>query len=166
MAPRKAKKRDDTLTEILARVGGHALQTRWLVRAPINVYRAGLGFLFGTRLLMLEHVGRCTGALRYVMLEVIDRPKPGEYVIVSGFGARAQWYRNIQANSGVRVWCGLRRAVLATAAPMTEAERAAALDRYVENHPGAWKNLRATIEHATGASVNNLPMLRVRTVDR
>jgi deazaflavin-dependent oxidoreductase (nitroreductase family) len=154
------------LTDILARVGGHALQTRWCVRAPITVYRARLGFLFGTRLLMLEHVGRRTGALRYVVLEVVDRPKPGEYVIVSGFGARAQWYRNIHANSGVRVWCGTRRAVPATAAAMTEAEGAAVLDRYIENHPGAWKNLRATIEHATGTSVGNLPMVHIRIVDR
>lgn len=154
------------LTDILAQVGGRALQTRWFVRAPINVYRAGLGFLFGTRLLMLEHVGRCTGALRYVVLEVVDRPTPGEYVIVSGFGTRAQWYRNIQANSAVRVWCGQRRAAPASAAPMTEAEGAAALDRYIENHPGAWKNLRATIEHATGVSVDSLPMVRVLTIDR
>jgi deazaflavin-dependent oxidoreductase (nitroreductase family) len=152
------------LTNILARVGGRALQTRWFVRAPINVYRAGLGFLFGHRLLMLEHVGRCSGARRYVVLEVVDRPTPDEYVIVSGFGGGAQWFRNIQANSSVRVWCGLRRALIATATPMTEAESAASLDRYIENHPGAWKNLRAMIEQATDASVDIMPMVRIRTV--
>ena len=154
------------LTDILARVGGLALQTRWFVRAPINVYRAGFGFLFGTRLLMLEHVGRCSAARRYVVLEVVDRPTPDEYVIVSGFGAHAQWYRNIQSNSGVRVWCALRRAVPATATPMTETEGEAALGRYIRNHPKAWKNLRAMIEHATDAPVDTLPMVRVRTVDR
>ncbi|MGW5437517.1 nitroreductase family deazaflavin-dependent oxidoreductase [Nocardia asteroides] len=151
-----------TLSDTVARLGGRALQTRWFVRAPITVYRVGLGILFGTRLLMLEHLGRRTGARRYVVLEVVDRPAPGEYVIVSGFGDRAQWYRNIQAHAGVRVWCGLRRAAPATAAPMTAAESADALDRYIETHPGAWKNLRATIEHATGAPVDTLPMVRVR----
>ncbi|MGH7735078.1 MAG: nitroreductase family deazaflavin-dependent oxidoreductase, partial [Gemmatimonadales bacterium] len=30
------------------------LRVRWLVRAPIGLYRARLGFLFGSRLLMLE----------------------------------------------------------------------------------------------------------------
>ncbi|MEV4126922.1 nitroreductase family deazaflavin-dependent oxidoreductase [Nocardia sp. NPDC049707] len=129
---------------------------------PITLYRVGLGFLFGARLLMLEHVGCRTGARRYVVLEVVDRPAPGEYVIVSGFGGRAQWYRNIQAHSSVRVWCGPRRAAPATAVPMTEAEAKAALDRYVRSHPSAWKNLRATIEHATGAPVDTLPMVRVR----
>ncbi|WP_406230030.1 nitroreductase family deazaflavin-dependent oxidoreductase [Nocardia sp. NBC_01009] len=114
--------------------------------------------MFGTRLLMLEHVGRRTGTRRYVVLEVVDRPTPGEYV--SGFGDRAQWHRNIRAHCGVRVWCGLRRAAAATAPPMTEAEATAALDRYIRNHPGAWKNLRATLEHATGITVDTLPMVR------
>jgi deazaflavin-dependent oxidoreductase (nitroreductase family) len=139
------------VTKIFARVGGRALQTRWFVRAPINVYRAGLGFLFGHRLLMLEHVGRGSGARHYV-------------VIVSGFGAGAQWYRNIRVNSSVRVWCGLRRALPATAVPMTEDESAASLDHYIENHPAAWKNFRAMIEHATDVSVDTMPMIRVRTV--
>jgi deazaflavin-dependent oxidoreductase (nitroreductase family) len=150
-----------TVSDTFARLGGRALRTRWFVRAPIIAYRLGLGFLFGTRMLMLEHLGRRTGARRYVVLEVVERPTPADYVIVSGFGDRAQWYRNIRAHPGVRVWCGPRRAAAATAAPMTETESAAALQRYAENHPGAWKNLRAAIEHATGASVDTLPMVRV-----
>ncbi|MGW5455768.1 nitroreductase family deazaflavin-dependent oxidoreductase [Nocardia sp. NPDC003979] len=149
------------LSDTVARLGGRALQTRWFVRAPITVYRIGLGFLFGTRLLMLEHLGRRTGARRYVVLEVVARPAPGEYVIVSGFGDRAQWYRNIQAHANVRVWCGLHSAVPATAVPMTAAESADALNRYIDTHPGAWKNLRAAIERATGATVDALPMVRV-----
>lgn len=151
------------LTDFLGGLGARALRTRWLVRAPINLYRVGLGFLFGTRLLMLEHVGRRTGARRYVVLEVVDRPLSNEYVVVSGFGEDAQWYRNIKAHSGVRVWCGLRRAAAATATPITGAEGAVALDRYIQNHPGAWKNLRATIEHATAAPVETLPMISIRT---
>ena len=152
------------MTGILARLGALALQTRWFVRAPINVYRAGLGFAFGHRLLMLEHVGRRSGARRYVVLEVVDRPTPDEYVIVSGFGADAQWYRNIQANPSVRVWCGLRRALLATATPMTEVESVAALDHYVADHPRAWKNLRAMIDRATDRSIDIMPMVRIRAV--
>ena len=66
------------LTDFLGGLGARALRTRWLVRAPINLYRVGLGFLFGTRLLMLEHVGRRTGARRYVVLEVVDRPLSNE----------------------------------------------------------------------------------------
>ncbi|MET8156751.1 hypothetical protein ABZT47_10295 [Sphaerisporangium sp. NPDC005289] len=43
-------------------IGARVLRTRRLVRAPIWLYRAGLGILFGSRLLMLEHIGRTTGA--------------------------------------------------------------------------------------------------------
>lgn len=57
------------------------LRVRWLVRAPIGLYRAHLGFLFGSRLLMLEHTGRKSGTRRYVVLEVVGHPRPGTYVV-------------------------------------------------------------------------------------
>jgi hypothetical protein len=37
----------------VARLGAAALRARWLVRAPIWLYRAHLGIVFGRRLLML-----------------------------------------------------------------------------------------------------------------
>lgn len=147
---------------VMTSLGARALTTRWLVRSPITLYRAGLGFLFGTRMLMLEHRGRKTGARRFVVLEVVDHPAPGEYVVVAGFGERAQWYRNVLAHPAVRVSCGLRRGVPASAVPMTGAESAAALRDYAERHPRAWANLRATIEAAVGHPVEGLPMVRLR----
>lgn len=42
----------------IGRWGAWALGNRILTRAPIWLYRAGLGFVFGSRILMLEHVGR------------------------------------------------------------------------------------------------------------
>jgi hypothetical protein len=47
------------------RLRAKALHTRWVVRTPIGLYRAGLGFVFGSRLLMLEHRGRSSGARRF-----------------------------------------------------------------------------------------------------
>ncbi|MGW4632067.1 nitroreductase family deazaflavin-dependent oxidoreductase [Nocardia sp. NPDC004415] len=145
-----------------AYLGAKALRTRWLVRAPILLYRAGLGFVFGSRLLMLEHRGRSSGHRRYVVLEVVDRPGAGEYVIVSGFGVGAQWYRNIVADPAVRISTGFRRGLPARATPMTETDSAHALERYAREHPRAWKKLRATIEEATGAPVDTLPMVLLR----
>lgn len=146
---------------ITARIGARGLRTRWLVRAPIGLYRVGLGFLFGSRLIMLEHRGRTSGQRRYVVLEVVDHPSPDVYVIVSGFGARAQWYRNILAEPRVRVSTGFHRELAATAVPMTPDESAATLRRYIEVHPKAWAKLRETIEVAVGAPVTELPMVRV-----
>jgi len=67
------------LTQVVAARGAALLQVRWFVRSPIWLYRARLGFVFGSRLLMLEHVGRTSGHRRYVVLEVIARPAPGRY---------------------------------------------------------------------------------------
>jgi hypothetical protein len=54
----------------IGRIGARVLANRALMRAPIWLYRARLGFLFGSRTLMLEHIGRKSGARRY---------RPGEH---------------------------------------------------------------------------------------
>lgn len=82
-----------TSSRILSRAitggGARLLRSRTLTRAPIWIYRAGLGFVFGSRLLMLEHTGRKSGLPRQVVLEVVDHPAPDTYVVPSGFGERA-----------------------------------------------------------------------------
>lgn len=150
------------MADRLTRLSARALRTRRLVRAPILLYRAGLGFLFGSRLLMMEHRGRRSGERRFVALEVVDHPATDRYVIVSGFGTGSQWYRNIVADPHVRVSCGFRRRAPALATPMTDEQSARALERYIDEHPRAWDKLRATIEQATGAPVDTLPMVELR----
>lgn len=54
MITRVARWRTDRLTTL----GVRSLRTRWLVRAPIWLCRAGLGAVLGSRSLMLEHTGR------------------------------------------------------------------------------------------------------------
>lgn len=134
------------VTDGLAAVGSRLLHTRWLVRAPIWLYRARLGVLCGPRLLMLEHVGRVSGARRYVVLEIIGRPTPGSYVVVSGFGTRSQWFRNIQADPHVRVSHGSRRPADATATTLDAAEASAALRDYATAHPRSWRALQPVLE--------------------
>ena len=102
------------------------LRTRWLVRAPMYLYRFGFGFVFGHRMLMLEHHGRRSGLPRHTVLEVVDDPKPDTYIIVSGFGGASQWYRNLIADPHVRVSIGRRRnapAVATLLAPMPRKRR-------------------------------------------
>ncbi len=133
-------------------------RARWLVRAPIWLYRAHLGFLFGSGLLMLEHTGRKTGARRYVVLEVIGRPRPGSYVVASGW-THSQWYRNIQANPQVRVSVSRHVHAAATARPLTSDQAAALLDDYAQRHPRAWATLRPVLENTVGAPLSSLPMI-------
>lgn len=144
------------------------LRVRWFVRAPIWLYRARLGVIFGHRLLMLEHVGRNTGQRRFVVLEVVDHPAPGRYVVVSGFGVRAQWFRNVEVNPHVRVYLVSRAPATATARRLDAAAASAALGRYAHAHPRAWAKLRPVLEDTLGTSVDEhsteLPMIALDVV--
>jgi deazaflavin-dependent oxidoreductase (nitroreductase family) len=74
---------------------------RLVLRAPVLLYRAHLGWLLGRRFLMLTHVGRRTGREYRTVVEVVGvLPSSGEYVVMSGFGAYADWLRNLMAGGG------------------------------------------------------------------
>lgn len=137
------------------------LQNRRLVRAPIWFYRRGAGRLFGDRSLMLEHVGRTTGQPRFVILEVVERPFPNTVIIASGFGERAQWYRNLRARPECHVSTGSLRRVPARARFLTEDEGRAALDRYRRAHPRSWERLQGAIEKIAGHKVDRLPFVEL-----
>jgi deazaflavin-dependent oxidoreductase (nitroreductase family) len=140
---------------------GRLLKNRVLVRAPIWLYRFHLGFLFGRRMLLLEHIGRKNGARRFAVLEVVDHPGTDEYVIVSGFGERSQWYRNVVANPSVRVSVGVRRNVPAIATPLTHEAAEETLDRYAEHHPRTWRTLQGAMAAALDTRDLRLPMVRL-----
>lgn len=142
-------------------LAARALKTRAVVRAPITLYRHGLGWVFGRRVLMVEHTGRRSGQARFVCLEVVDRPAPERIVIISGFGERAEWYRNLLADHACFVSVGLLRRIPAQARFMTSVEASAALERYQRAHPGAWDSLRQAIEKAVGHPVGQLPMVEL-----
>ncbi len=143
------------LTENVAAAGAAMLRVRWLVRAPIWLYRTRLGFLFGTRLLMLEHTGRKTGARRYVVLEIVARPAPGTFVVASGFGAKAQWFRNIVANPHVTVYLGSHRPRPAEARILNPGPSSAVLADHAAAHPCAWRTLRPVFETTLGAQIDD-----------
>ncbi|MED5815526.1 nitroreductase family deazaflavin-dependent oxidoreductase [Mycolicibacterium sp. 050232] len=149
-----------------ATIGARILRNRRLVRAPIWIYRARAGALLGSRMLMLEHIGRKSGAPRHVVLEVIDHPTSDTYVIASGFGAKAQWFRNIEANPNVRVYIGSHAPAPATARVLTQQETDRALARYRDKHPKAWAQLHTVLEETLGRPITDtdapLPMVELR----
>ena len=155
-------------THLIARAGAALLRVRGVARAPIWLYRARLGFVFGNRLLMLEHVGRTSGLKRYVVLEVVDHPTPTRYVVVSGFGERAQWFRNVEANPHVRVYLGSRRPAPATAHRRGRDASAESLNRYAEAHPRSWTKLRPFLEETLGRRIDEhgseLPVIAIDLV--
>lgn len=61
----------------------------------------------GRRFLALTHRGRTSGRLYDTVLEVaVFDPAANESVVVSAYGADADWYRNLQAGPAVRVRTG------------------------------------------------------------
>ena len=142
------------------------MRVRWIVRAPVWLYRARLGFVFGSRLLMLEHTGRKSGKRRRVVLEIVGQPQPGTYIVASGFGSRAQWFRNVRADPKVRVSIGSRRPAPATARPLTSEDARAALAAYATRHPRAWGALKPVFEATLGDPIDpngtSLPMVALQ----
>lgn len=149
-----------------AKTGARLLRSRHLVRAPIWIYRARAGALFGDRTLMLEHIGRKSGRPRYVVLEVVDRPTPESYVVPSGFGRKAQWFRNIEANPRVRVYLRSHKPALATARILDQAKIDRVLATYRTQHPRAWAQFKGVLEETLGAPIADtgapLPMVELR----
>jgi deazaflavin-dependent oxidoreductase (nitroreductase family) len=150
----------------LARLGGRLLRSRRLMRAPVWIYKARAGALFGSRFLMLEHIGRKSGATRHAVLEVVDHPARDVYLVASGFGRKAQWFRNIEADPRVRVYVGSHGPRPATARVLDQHEADRALAAYRGRHPRAWERMRPVLEETLGEPISDtdtpLPLVEFR----
>jgi deazaflavin-dependent oxidoreductase (nitroreductase family) len=114
---------------------------RLAFRLPIWLYRLRLGWLLGDRFLLLTHIGRTTGQLHQTVLEVVRHDQAtGDYIIASGWGKRADWFRNVQNSPHVLVASGARRWE-ATAAQLAVADAANELCDYARRHPYAVRAL-------------------------
>ena len=81
--------------------------TRWFFRAPASLYSIGAGRLLGHRFLCLTHRGRKTGRAHRCVLEVLAwRADTREAIVISGFGRRSNWYRNVLAGGAQEVAIG------------------------------------------------------------
>ncbi|TQM13813.1 nitroreductase family deazaflavin-dependent oxidoreductase [Pseudonocardia kunmingensis] len=118
-------------------------------RAPVLLFRLGLGGLLGPRFVLLHHVGRTTGRERRVVLEVVGR-EGEDYVVASGYGARAQWFRNVRAEPRVRFQVGWRRRT-GRAEVLPPAESGRRLAAYARSHPRTAAALMRTIGHDVSA---------------
>ncbi|WP_019971251.1 nitroreductase family deazaflavin-dependent oxidoreductase [Mycobacterium sp. 141] len=149
-----------------AGLGARILRNRRLVRAPIWVYRMRAGALLGSRVLMLEHIGRTSGRRRYAVLEVVDRPAPDSYVVAAGFGEKAQWFRNVRANPAVRVWTGSQAPRPAAAHVLDQQGTDRVLNAYRSGRPKAWAQFKPILEETLGQPITDtdtpLPMVELR----
>jgi len=114
-------------------------------KLPILVYRLGLGWIFGKRLLMLEHTGRKSGKLRRAVLEVVaSTPEENRYYVVSGFGTGSNWYRNILQQSRVTIQLGRHR-YRASAKQLPPRQASDLMVKYGKEHPASLKALSSLL---------------------
>ena len=124
---------------IVDRPPGKAL--RFGLRLPILLYRLRLGWLLGDRFLMLTHTGRKSGLPRLTVIEVVKHDKGTDtYYVVSGWGEKADWYRNIRKTPQVTVH--VRRKKFQTQAEFIPVEKAIeVVNTYAREHPVAFNEL-------------------------
>ncbi len=126
---------------------------RLLFRAPLLLYRVGLGWLLGKRFLLLNHLGRKSGLARKTVLEVVNYDSETDtYYIASGYGKKAQWYKNIVADPNVNIQVGLRRLAV-QAMPLEPDESGEMMVKYAKKYPKAAKALC----HLVGYQVDGSP---------
>ncbi|GAU67848.1 hypothetical protein SSP35_05_04150 [Streptomyces sp. NBRC 110611] len=117
---------------------------RFLLRLPIRLYRARLGRLLGRRFLLLEHIGRKSGKLRRVVVEVVARDDPcrPSWTVASGFGPQAAWYRNLRARPQATIQTGTQRHDV-VAHFLSPEEGGELMARYAVRHPRTARRLSA-----------------------
>ena len=114
---------------------------RWLFRAPIWLYRIGLGGLMTKRMVLLNHVGRKSGKMRQAVVEVAKYDKAADTVYVaSGWGTKSDWYRNLLANPEITIQMSWRKMAV-TAVPLTPEQSGEAMVDYAHRYPTAAKVL-------------------------
>ncbi|MCA9968972.1 MAG: nitroreductase family deazaflavin-dependent oxidoreductase, partial [Anaerolineales bacterium] len=108
--------------------------------------------LLGGRFLLLNHVGRKSGQPRQAVLEVVDYDAAHDtYFVASGFGRRAQWFQNLQANPEVTIQVGRRRLAV-TADIFPPEESGARMADYARRHPRAAAGLLRLIGYEADGS--------------
>ena len=149
---------------------------RALFRAPIWIYRMGLGGLLGRRFVLLTHRGRTTGEARQAVLEVVGRnDTTGAVLVASGYGRRSQWFRNIGAEPRVLFQVGGRRH-RGTATVLSPSESGEALVHYAQQYPEAAVALMQGLGHEVDGSPesfervgadpeNGIPVVRLNPDD-
>ena len=115
---------------------------RMVLRAPIWLYRARLGRLFGHRLLYIAHRGRRSGARRETVVETVHfDPAIPQTVVIAAWGGEPDWSRNLRAAPAIEVRLGGLRWPDPAHRFLGPDETRQILHAYQRAHPHAWKRL-------------------------
>lgn len=86
---------------------------KFFFKVPIFFHKIGFGGwekLIGAQWMLITTTGRKTGKRRENMVDVMDYDKAKDtYYIEAAYGARADWYKNIQSNPIFEAQVGKRK---------------------------------------------------------
>lgn len=135
-----------------------------LLSAPNALYAWGLGRLLGHRFLQLTHTGRKTGTERQVVLEVVKYDRAtGEAIVMSGFGRRSGWFRNVTA--GTPTWVDFGPGPVLADHRVLDADEAAEVVRdYARRMRFAWPLFRPALGRLAGFTFHDTDADRHRLV--
>ncbi len=115
--------------------------TRLMMNVPIWLFRMHLGWLVGNRFLLLTHTGRKSGLLRQTVLEVLQHDTASDsYYVLSGWGEKADWLRNVEKTPEVIINVGHRQ-FHARAIRLESEEAERAILAYAKRNPIAIRML-------------------------
>lgn len=98
------------MAEIIKEMKKPGRLTRLIYRAPIWLYRLGLGGVMGENKVLINHIGRRSGKPRQATVEVIQHEKgTNVYLVASGFGEKSDWFQNLMAHPDVTIQVGRNR---------------------------------------------------------
>ena len=135
------------------------------LRAPSALYSVGAGRLLGHHFVLLTHRGRHTGRVYRTLLEVVHwDPTRREAIVMSGFGASADWYQNIVAGGAVQIAIANER-FHPSIRPLDRQEAARVLAAYEHRNLLLAPIVRAVLNRLAPFSYDGSPQARLRLVE-
>jgi deazaflavin-dependent oxidoreductase (nitroreductase family) len=136
-----------------------------LLDLPAAIYGIGAGPLLGHRFVLLVHRGRRSGRIYSTVLEVVEwRPERHEAVVMSGWGAHANWFRNVRAGGAVEIRIARER-FPPDAGVVAPDEAVAVLAGYERRNRFAAPVVRRVLSHLAGFPYDGSDASRRRVVE-
>ena len=106
---------------------------------------------------MITHIGRKTGQRRQTVLEIIQYdPSTQECIVIAGWGARSDWYRNIEIQPAVLVQVGRLR-YRPQQRLLSSEETLTILQEYPRRHPFRARFLLPLLSSLAGIAYDGTP---------
>ncbi len=117
-------------------------------KVPVWIHKMGFGGwerMIGAQWMLITTVGRKSGKRRQTMVDVMDYDKDSDtYYVEVAYGARADWYRNIQANPNFEAQVG-RRKFHARATPLSNENAGELTVQFYRKKPAYTRSVMAMV---------------------